>query len=119
MTDFFPIGELIDRYCIAKLKLERTEKNQVEFEFYQTRISSIDTVQIKQQIENLYNVHNEIWNLESSLKSGLEDCIPLEEIGRRAIQIRDWNRKRVVIKNEIADILSDPVREIKHNHLSE
>ena len=46
--------------------------------------------------------------------------LPLEEIGRRAILIRDWNNKRVAIKNHIAEQLkTDQVRETKTDHLSE
>lgn len=119
MTDFFPIGELVDRYCIAKLKFERTGKNQIELDFYQSRMQMLDAVKIKKQIDDLYDIHKEIWNLESLLKSGLEDQVPLEEIGRRSIKIRDWNSKRIKVKNEIAELLSDPIREIKQDHLSE
>jgi hypothetical protein len=57
--------------------------------------------------------------LEKELKSGRENELPLEEIGRRAIKIRDWNNKRVSIKNAMAEKLSCPVREIKKDHLSE
>lgn len=119
MTNFFPIGELIDRYCIAKLKFARTQKNQVELEFYQEQITLIDVDKIEDQINALYDIHSEIWNLESALKSGLEEHIPLDEIGRRAISIRNWNHKRIEIKNRIAEILADPVREIKQDHISE
>lgn len=119
MTVFFPLGELIDRYVIAKLKLDRTQNNQLEFEFYQEQVSFINLKSIDRELAELYNVHCQIWDLESQLKSGLEDQLPLEEIGRRAITIRDWNRKRVILKNVIAEILSDPIREIKKDHLSQ
>ena len=39
--------------------------------------------------------------------------------GRRAILIRNWNNKRIAIKNSLAEILNCPVREIKQDHLSE
>jgi len=42
----------------------------------------------------------------------------LEEIGRRAIAIRDWNNKRLVLKNSAAELLKCDVREIKKDHLS-
>jgi hypothetical protein len=35
------------------------------------------------------------------------------EIGRRALEIRDYNNKRVMFKNLIAEKLNDPIREIK------
>lgn len=120
MNTFFPIGELIDRYCIAKLKFERTSGlNQLELAFYQKQISNLDLKKITQEMTDLYNIHTEIWNLELLLRSGLEEQVSLDEIGRRAIEIRNWNGKRVVLKNTIAEILSDPVREIKKDHLSQ
>jgi hypothetical protein len=64
-------------------------------------------------------VHNTIWDLESELKTGREAELPLEEIGRRAIAIRDHNNERIRIKNAIAERLECPVREIKQDHLSE
>jgi hypothetical protein len=70
-------------------------------------------------IERLIEIHNSIWDLESELKTGVEDTLPLEEIGRRAIKIRDYNNKRIDIKNSIATALGDPVLEIKRDHLSE
>jgi hypothetical protein len=119
MKVFFPAGELIDRYCIAKLKFERTQENLSEFDYYQKQIDGLDITMIQYQMQQLFNIHAEIWNLESLLKSGLEQHVSLEEIGRRAIQIRNRNNARIKIKNQIAEILSDPVREIKRHHISE
>lgn len=119
MTKFFPIGELIDRYCIAKLKFERTGLNQLELTFYQEQIVQVDIDKISKEMKDLYNVHVEIWNLESQLKSGLEHHLSLDEIGLRAIEIRNWNSKRIVLKNAIADALADPIKEIKRDHLSQ
>jgi len=53
------------------------------------------------------------------LKAGREQELPLEEIGRRAIAIRDHNNRRIAIKNALAEQLECPVREIKRDHLSE
>ena len=49
----------------------------------------------------------------------MEDQLELAEIGRRAIEIRDWNNKRVKLKNTIAEKLGCVVREIKKDHASE
>jgi len=35
------------------------------------------------------------------------------------LDIRDLNNSRVTIKNRIAQLLDDPIREIKQNHASE
>jgi hypothetical protein len=115
---FFPVIELVDRYCIAELKFNKTFANHSEREFYQTQMQQHDTTQIEQELTALYSIHENIWNLESDLKSGLEERLSLEEIGRRAIKIRDWNNKRIKLKNIMAEKLGCPVREIKQDHVS-
>lgn len=115
----FPVVELVDRYAIAKLKFDRTQANAEELEFYTQQLSAFDTTAVQLDIDELYNIHAQIWNLESQLKSGREHELPLEEIGRRAIAIRDWNNRRVTLKNQIAEKLGCRVREIKQDHLSQ
>ena len=66
-----------------------------------------------------FPIRNQIWNLEAELKTGRETELALEEIGRRAIAIRDHNNTRIALKNTMAEKLNCPVREIKKEHLSE
>lgn len=119
MTPQFPIIELLDRLAIARIKHQRIGNNQVELDFYQTQAEHLDLSLVQVDLLNLEQIHNEIWELEKELKTGRESELPLEEIGRRAIKIRDWNNKRISIKNAMAEKLSCPVREIKKDHLSE
>jgi hypothetical protein len=120
MTVIFPIIELIDRYSIACLKFKKTQANGAELDFYTKQITGLDLSLVEEQMLELEQVHKEIWSLESQLKSGLEAELSLEEIGRRAIKIRDWNHRRIAIKNTIADMLAqDNIRDIKREHLSE
>lgn len=119
MTPQFPIIELLDRLAIARVKHRRIGNNQVELDFYDRQAQHLDLSLVHQELEQLQQIHNEIWELEKELKSGKESQLPLEEIGRRAIKIRDWNNKRVGIKNVMAEKLSCPVRELKKEHLSE
>ena len=120
MKPFFPIFELVDRYTIAKLKYELTNDNLPEWEFYQAQLADHDISSVATQLEQLYQIHKKIWALESELKSGAEAQLELAEIGRRAIEIRDWNHKRIALKNHMADLLGQGhIHEIKHNHLSE
>ena len=120
MKPFFPIFELVDRYTIARLKFEHTNDNLPEWEFYQAQLAGFDITVVAEQMEQLYQIHKKIWALESELKSGVEAQLGLEEIGRRAIEIRDWNNKRIALKNHMADLLGQgDIHEIKHNHLSE
>lgn len=119
MNIIFPIIELVDRYTIAKLKFEKTGSNIVELEFYQTQLNQFDTTDIRFDLVHLYEIHSEIWELEADLKKGAESNFPLEEIGRRAIKIRDWNNRRIALKNSMAEKLNCHVREIKQDHLSQ
>ena len=116
---FFPIVELVDRYAIARLKWDKTQANADELEFYNSQLIKYDIKLVTNDIEELYNIHKIIWSLESELKTGKEQELPLEEIGRRAILIRNWNNKRIALKNKIAETLRCPVREIKQDHLSQ
>lgn len=116
---FFPIIELVDRYAIAQLKFERTNANREELDFYRDQLTDVDVTKVANELDELYNIHKSIWDLESELKTGVEHQLPLEEIGRRAIEIRNWNNKRIKLKNLIADKLGSDVKEIKQDHLSQ
>lgn len=115
----FPVIELIDRLAIARLKFEITKENKLELDFYEDQAAKFDLTIVADEIQDLVTTHREIWNLEYLLKTGCEDQLSLEEIGRRAIAVRDKNRRRIQLKNLIAEKLNDPVREIKKNHLSD
>lgn len=120
MTPSFPVIELVDRYVIAQVKFKKTQKNQTELDFYQTQIDNYNTNTIASELEELHKIHNMIWELEKELKSGLEHLLGYEEIGRRAVKIRDWNHRRIELKNIMADKLNQGhIHEIKQDHLSE
>jgi hypothetical protein len=119
MTPIFPIIELVDRLAIAEVKFKRTRANEEELLWYMNQAMRIDLTLIVDEYEDLKRIHNEIWELEALLKTGRESELSLEEIGRRAIAIRDHNNKRVTLKNVIAEKLNCSVREIKRDHLSE
>ena len=119
INSIFPVIELVDRYSIAQLKYNKTQANQVEIEFYSEQLKSYDLSLVNNELDQLYAIHGKIWELESLLKTGRESELSLEEIGRRAIAIRDHNNKRVALKNTIAEKLGCAVREIKKDHLSE
>ena len=119
MTPIFPIIELVDRLAIAEIKFKRTKANEEELLWYMNEAIRIDLTQIVNEYEDLKRIHDEIWELEAELKTGREAELSLEEIGRRAIAIRDHNNKRVKLKNAMAEKLNCPVREIKKDHLSQ
>lgn len=119
MIPVFPVIELFDRLVIAKIKWQRTGANALELEFYESQTQRYNLDLIQDLLAQLTEVHNTIWDLEKELKSDTEQQLDLSEVGRRAVQIRNWNKKRIAIKNLIAEKLHDHVFEIKHDHLSQ
>lgn len=119
MTNFFPIGELIDRLVIARIKAEKLDLHTNELQWYEQAILDFDISSIHSEIQQLKEAHLKIWEMESLLKSGLEQKLSLDEIGRRAIAIRNYNKERIVIKNQISIKMNCNVVEIKKDHLSE
>ena len=110
----FPVIELVDRYTIAQVKYDRTQgANQAELDFYQTQVDLLNIQSIATELTALKILHNKIWELEDNFKKCRIDGTDLAEVGRQALEIRDYNNYRAVLKNKIAEILNDPVREIK------
>jgi hypothetical protein len=124
---FLPELELIDRLCIARIKFERTSGgNQAELDWYEARYQELlaRLTESQQQtldhnIAEITRIHNQIWDLEWQLKSGVENLLSMAEIGERAIAIRDWNNRRITYKNSIAELFGLELREIKTDHLSD
>ena len=119
--DFLPVLELIDRLCIARVKHARTQgANQVELDWYEDKLRQLpQSVELDKAIQAMTDIHHAIWDLEWQLKSGVEQMLSLQEIGRRAIAIRDFNNKRIAYKNTVAGIFGHPVTEIKQDHLAD
>ena len=119
MSNFFPVVELVDRLAIAEVKFEKTQANAEELGWYQTQAKNHNLEMVQSELAELKPIHLQIWELEKELKSGTEQNIPLDEIGRRAIVIRNHNHERIKLKNLMAERLQCHVREIKKDHLSE
>ena len=115
----FPIIEIVDRYAIAVVKHEKTNSaNQEELDFYLDQINEVGISSSDPKLVELIEHHRYVWSLEDDFKKAKIDNLPLEEIGRRALYIRDIGYRRVDLKNDFAELLNDPVREIKKNHVT-
>jgi hypothetical protein len=109
-----PVIELVDRYCIAKLKFAKLGNNKEELDFYTNQLHDIDFKLIQEELEQLYKVHAEVWDLEDDFKKfRVEHMYDLAEVGRRALHVRDVMHQRYDLKNRMADKLNDPVKEMK------
>lgn len=110
----FPVIELVDRYCIAKLKFAKLGNNKEELDFYTDQLHNINFDLIKEELDKLYKVHEEVWDLEDDFKKfRVEHKYDLAEVGRRALHVRDVMHQRYDLKNLMAEKLNDPVREVK------
>jgi hypothetical protein len=111
----FPVIELVDRYAIAVVKSIKTNHaNAEEIEFYSKQLEETGISNLHPLIQELIKHHEYVWSLEDDFKKGRIDEKPLEEIGRIALAVRDQGHERVRIKNALAELLNDPVREIKN-----
>jgi hypothetical protein len=115
----FPVIEIVDRYAIALVKHEKTNgANQEELDFYTAQINQTGIVLTDPKLIELIEHHRYVWSLEDDFKKAKIDSLPLEEIGQRALYIRDIGYMRTYLKNALAESLGDPVREIKQDHIT-
>lgn len=116
------VGEIIDKLSILSRKIYFGEENAIsEHRYLEKQLDAMgingklvtNTIRITQQ-----NI--EIWNLEHEMRKVGEGPgqFTYEEVGKRAVKIRDLNRKRIEYKNIINDLLGNQFRETKVNHLS-
>ena len=118
-----PLSEVLDRLSIVQLKIERIgephlllEKDALEHALleFQERGIAIDG----SWIFGLKEINGQIWDLESDIRKGKEGELGLEEVGRRAILIREKNKQRVAIKNKITEVTGVGFKDVKMNHAS-
>ena len=108
-----PLSEIIDRYTITLLKSQRTEEDVAEeLNAYKKEIPEGDSVETF--INRMYEINGKIWNTEGDIRSGVD--MPLEEVGRLALIVRDLNQIRNGIKGEIVDEFAEGFKEIKVNY---
>ena len=96
------IGDIIDRYSICLLKKERISiDNEKEIISLKNEMDKYDN--IKSFSDDLYRINGLIWDLESDIRKKNEDILGLEEVGRRAIKIRELNSQSKNLDNLVKD----------------
>lgn len=88
-------GEILDRLSILILRAVH-DKTPKELTVFLSEFNPKDA----EILVGLLEVNKKIWNLESEIRIGKEGKLGLKEIGRRALLIRNLNKKRVVLKGE-------------------
>ena len=112
-----PISEIADRLSIAMLKKARANaENQIEIDTLSAEVNQY--LGAVEYVEKLLDINGKIWDLESDIRKGKEAELGLEEVGRRAIQIREFNKIRVGYKNEMVKRYEEGFEDIKMNHAS-
>lgn len=119
----YPIAELCDRLSIEKLKVERIPDYVSTFvvdaqKEYAKRVPEEIESRVYDYLFQLKEWNGKIWDLESDIRKGKEGELGLEEVGRRALAIRDLNGERIRVKNQIAELF-DEYLEKKFNHASQ
>ena len=114
-----PLSEILDRYTITKLKSERTDEDvSDELRTYKREIDNPDYVERSNQIvsfiDRLYGINGQLWDTEKDIRNGVD--MPLKEVGRLALKVRDLNCERNEIKAEIVDAFAEGFKEIKINY---
>lgn len=114
------IGDVLDRWTIAYLKQNRGGIDTVEEqEAYREYCTNYDQKVISETFKSLLQHNGDIWTLESDIRKGKEGELGLEEVGRRALQIRDFNKKRIEVKNKLNQRFNEGFQEHKVNHSSQ
>jgi hypothetical protein len=115
------LGDIVDKLSILTRKIYFGEEAAFqEHEYLREGLNALgyDGDLLCASIR-LAQMNFEIWNLENSLRKGGENQFSLEEIGKRAIEIRNLNRKRIEYKNAISKLDGVGFAEVKTNHLSQ
>jgi len=115
----YNLGDLVDRLSILTMKIYFGQESAISEHRYLEQALPAFGVNGKMvtNVMRLMLMNRLIWELENEMRNGGEDRLGLEEVGRRAIKIRDFNKKRIEYKNIISE-LSKGFKEVKVQHRS-
>ena len=117
-------GDIIDRLVIFQLKMERIGDPVYKraFREYLHELFVLFVVYPEVDwwsfiLESL-NYNKEVWRLESSVRQGKMEN-DAEKVKQKTAEIREWNKKRIDVKNRINELTSEGFKETKKDHLSQ
>ena len=119
---YWPLSELIDRYTITKLKDERIKDHDSKEDLRTLTRSICESLPLDSSMKkyiawmkDLKEINGKIWDAEAEIRAGLEENITAEEGWALCIKVRDLNRVRNSIKNEIVKETGEGFREVRVN----
>ena len=111
-----PASEVADRFTILLLKVGHGVAVADELMLF---AAACDEEGLTAEVlADLFLRNAAIWQLEAQVRQGKEGELGLEEVGRRALAIRNINAERIAVKNRIAEV-TQGFREVKIAHASE
>lgn len=117
----YNLGDVLDRLSILTRKIHFGDEDSISEHRYLEQSLNAYGINGKliTNVMRLTQSNIEIWNLENEIRNGGENKFTTEEIGRRAILIRDLNKKRIEYKNKLTELSKNGFCERKVNHRSE
>lgn len=118
-------SDVLDRWTILRMKARLDESAAKELSDYEKEVNEMirgqeaynpEYADLISAMLTLMEHNAKIWVLESAIRSGAS--MPLEEVGRRALQIRDENKGRVAAKCQI-DAYFGEIADRKVDHASQ
>jgi len=110
----YTVGEYIDKLSIVSKKAlcglpgaQKELDTMLSWLTPQSRSFLLAVIRVAQ-------TNMDIWQLEHSVRNAAEGSIPLHEVGRRSIMIRNTNKTRVLYKNELDAEVGSVEEKIKH-----
>ncbi len=113
------VGEILDRLSILTRKIYFGEEDAIsEHRYLEQGLEyyGIDGKLITNAMR-LTQMNIEIWNLENEMRRDSDNKMDIAEVGKRAIAIRDLNKKRVGYKTKL-NVAYKGFPEIKVHHRS-
>jgi len=110
------VGEFIDRFTVDLLYTLNMDEAGIstayeELDDFLANVTQPVTVEVQPSVRGLIlrllALNSRIWGLESTIRMGSDCKLPLEEVGRRTIEIRDLNRLRGSVKSQIAKLIQE------------
>lgn len=116
-----PIDTVLDNYCITLLKLSNTGDQNYK-KVIRDCVAEFDNYSVKDREfldlagEELLEIHKNIWNTEGAIRRAEEENLGLEEVGRRALKVRDLNRERQGVRKLVIEYFGEGVPDVKCNY---